>query len=616
MSFTYPDSARYGAPYSPTHSVENVTTARGKRTVTLSGSGSEMTLLLPVRNTRSASISVLSHAAVGESGFALITLTPPVLPPRTTARDVVFVLDVSGSMAGSKMEQAREAGKQLLATLRNGDRFRIVTFSTGVSSFDDNFVASTRENVVRAGAYLDSLEASGSTNFGAAIDEALRSFRSTGNERLPLVLFVTDGAPTVGEQRPEVLAQRAADLRGRARVFTFGVGNDVKAELIETLALEGRGTAQIVNLNESVERAVSVVASRLTSPIVTDLRLQSAGVRLERMHPSDVTDLFAGQDVVVLARYNGSGTATLNFSGTSADGPVRWTSTVNLPAREMGNSFVSRLWATQRVGFLSAERRKNGANPELDEEIRTLGERYSIPTMFTSYMVVEPGIQIGPDGRVLNAVDFARDAANRALQGGSGARGGGGGGRGGAAGQAQAAQGVQAAQGGVAQGQAQDRMQMAQKRVEPGQLTVLPAGSPLAVLAGKVSAFSVGDSATRSLTSHESVKLGESQRQTRSEADINAALAGSGSRRVGDRVFSRTDSTWVDIRANSSLAVVKIKPYSEVYFQLLKAVPALSPVFSLGERVVVAGKSVVIQLDAAGAEKLTASELEALVKKW
>jgi hypothetical protein len=136
------------------------------------------------------------------------------------------------------------------------------------------------------------------------------------------------------------------------------------------------------------------------------------------------------------------------------------------------------------------------------------------------------------------------------------------------------------------------------------------------VLAGKVSAFSVGDSATRSLTSHESVKLGESQRQTRSEADINAALAGSGSRRVGDRVFSRTDSTWVDIRANSSLAVVKIKPYREVYFQLLKAVPALSPVFSLGERVVVAGKSVVIQLGAAGAEKLTASELEALVKKW
>jgi len=297
LTFTYPDSARYGTPFSPTHSITNSKAASGTRSVTLSGTGSEITVLLPLRNTRAASINVLSHATSNEPGFALITLTPPALPPRVTPRDVVFVVDVSGSMVGTKMEQAKQAGKQVLATLQPADRFRIVNFGTDVGSFTQDFIPATRQNVTSANKYLDSLEATGSTNIMGALEEALRSFRGQSPDRLPLVLFVTDGAPTIGESRSEVIAQRTADLRGRARVFTFGVGTDVKAELIEELALEGRGTAQMVSINESVERAVSVVASRLAAPIVTDLRLRADGVRLDRMHPSDVSDLFAGQEM-------------------------------------------------------------------------------------------------------------------------------------------------------------------------------------------------------------------------------------------------------------------------------------------------------------------------------
>src|SRR6185312_5451727 len=162
--------------------------------------------------------------------------------------------------------------------------------------------------------------------------------------------------------------------------------------LLEQLALQGRGTATFVRPEESVERAVGVVAERLTRPVATDVHIHADGVRLHGLEPEGALDLFAGQDLVVLARYTGArDDATLVIEGTTSDGPVRWTGRVSFPAHATGNAFVPRLWAAQRVGYLSAERRRNGGNPELDAELRDLGERYGIPTELTSYLVTEHG---------------------------------------------------------------------------------------------------------------------------------------------------------------------------------------------------------------------------------
>jgi Ca-activated chloride channel family protein len=204
-------------------------------------------------------------------------------------------------------------------------------------------------------------------------------------------------------------------LRGDRRIFSFGVGADLNAALVERLALEGRGTAQFIRPNESVERAVSLVASRLSNPVVTDVRVYSDGVRLVKKLPSEAADIFAGQDYVLLARYSGSGQTHLRFEGQSANGPVSWSTRVAFPSSSRENSFVARLWATQRIGYLSAERRKNGASHEIDDEIRELGERYAIPTEFTSYLVTEPGIlnQQVLGGRVTGvATSFAASAVN------------------------------------------------------------------------------------------------------------------------------------------------------------------------------------------------------------
>ena len=537
FTLTYPVDTRYGNAYSPTHSL---TTNRrgGKREVRVSGNASEITLLIPMRTSNEPAISVLSHAVRGEDGFALITLSPPSVASRVTPRDVTLVLDVSGSMSGVKIRQARAAGKQVLATLDESDRFRIIDFATDVRSFRDDFVRATPVNIAAASRYLESLDASGSTNISGALDAALRGDTQSG--RLGLVLFVTDGEPTVGERDPDAIASRVARLRRDRRIFSFGVGSDLNAALVERLAVEGRGTAHFVRPEESVERAVSIVASRLTNPVITDVRVTADGVRLIKRHPSEASDVFAGQDFVMLTRYSGSGAGHVRFEGRTANGPVSWSTRVAFARDSRENSFIARLWATQRVGYLSAEKRKNGGSREIDDEIRELGERYAIPTEFTSYLVLEPGMS----PQVMNSA-VRRDR-------------------------------------GVATGAA--------------------AAAP----------------PTASAKAFESARAAAEQRAATNLAAADEAdfSKNESMRRVGNRTFALRGETWVDAAKTDSMKATKVKAYSGAYFRLVDAIPELREAFALGDRVIVAGKSIAIEIGEDGAESMSESQLREIQSRW
>jgi len=541
-----PDSPALGIPYSPTHRLVR-RVANGRVTVEADGNTREVTILVPIRRSAEAAVSVLAHATSDSEKFALITLSPPMRSVRHTPRDVTLVLDVSGSMSGRKMAQAKAAGRQVLGTLDGADRFRIIDFSTDVRTFRDSFVAASAANVREAQRYLDALEAQGSTNISGALDEALRVH--SPEERLPLVLFLTDGAPTVGETQPEAIAAAAARQRGRARVFTFGVGADVNAALIEQLALEAHGTASFVRPDEDVERAVSVVASRLTDPIVTDLRVHADGVRLDRVLPGGATDLFAGQDLVVLARYEGDGAATLRFSGQSPNGPVEWTERVRFPDRERGNAFVPRLWATQRIGWLTAAKRHGGASTEMNDEIRTLGERYAIPTEFTSYLVQEPNNIATAPFMLRGQVGSGTGRADRAG-------------------------------------------------------AVAPQAAPVA-------------------SDFARAKVSSMQREARSLAEADSASSATesaGARRIGARLFTLRDGVWTDGRGDASsvadLHKVRVKPFSLAYFALLRAVPELGEPFGLGDRVIVFGRRVVVEVATDGEEELAPAQVAAIAADW
>ena len=562
FTLTYPANQTYGSAYSPTHSLN--TTRRGeRREVRVMGNASEITLLIPVRRSSEPSISMLAYAPRDENGFALITMSPPAVAPRVTPRDVTLVLDASGSMSGVKIQQARAAGKQVLSTLNSADRFKLIDFSTDVRSFRDGFVRATPENVREGMRYLESLDASGSTNISGALDAALDDETTSG--RLGLVLFVTDGEPTVGERNPDAIATRVARLRKNRRIFSFGVGAELNAALVERLAVEGRGTAHFVRPEESVERAVSIVASRLTSPVITDVRVYADGVRLLKLHPSEATDVFAGQDYVLLARYSGSGDSRLRFEGQTANGPISWTTRVAFPSSSRENSFVARLWATQRVGYLSAEKRKNGRSREIDDEIRQLGEKYAIPTEFTSYLVLEPGMQ--SQRRALSPVSGQLDNV--------------------------VVTGVATAMSGKVSGAKVDT----QSR---------PSSAPAATDQSR--AFEAARDASRQRAATTLAAADESDLRKEGKAEST--------RRVGQRSFRLSGEKWIDSRPLDSLKVIKIRAFSEAWFKLIETIPELKEVFALGDKVLVAGRETAIETSPDGKETLSESELRIIQSRW
>jgi Ca-activated chloride channel family protein len=358
------------------------------------------------------------------------------------------------------------------------------------------------------------------------------------------VLFLTDGQPTVGERDASVIASNVAKQRGSRRLFTFGVGADLNISLIEQLALEGRGTASFVRPEESVERAVGIVASRLTSPLVTDVRIHSDGVRLLKMHPSGPVDIFAGEDLVVLARYDGSGNAVIHFDGQTTSGPVTWSSRVNFPDRSRDNPFVARLWATQRVGYLTAEKRKHGGSREIDDEIRALGERFGIPTEFSSYLVVEPGM-------IDSRLQIRGTSTSQVVATSAGA-----------------------------------------VRLSA------PASAPVQFEAAKTAA------AQRSVTN---MAAADSASGLREDANV---------RRAGNLTFVLRDSVWTDVRYKSSGSVLRVKPFSDAYFKLIELQPDLRDAFTIGERAIIAGRSMAIELTPVGEERLSDRDIALLRDRW
>jgi Ca-activated chloride channel family protein len=243
---------------------------------------------------------------------------------------------------------------------------------------------------------VDALRAEGGTNISGALEEALRM--ESPEDRLPIVLFLTDGLPTVGEQNPERIAAAAERRRGRARVFTFGVGYDVNTVLLDRLSAAGRGTTAFVEPGEDVERALGTLAARITHPVLTDLELDGAPVRFEEVYPGTLPDLFAGEELVVFGRYVEEGRGALRIGGRRAGRTEQFAITASFPARSGANDYIPRLWASRKLGELTRQVRLNGPDPELIEEIRATALRYGLLSEYTSYLVQEP-VTVA-DGRI------------------------------------------------------------------------------------------------------------------------------------------------------------------------------------------------------------------------
>jgi Ca-activated chloride channel family protein len=407
-------AAEYAEPFSPTHGLE-VERRGGRLEVRPAGPlTGDLSVFLPVA-TDGVRLTVATHRPAGEDGYFMLTLSPGEADGDGTPRDVTAVVDVSGSMSGGKLDQTRSALHQLLGSLGQDDRFRLVAFSNRVRVSSDGWSTATATELQAARRWIDGLEADGGTNIAGALAEALRL--ESPEDRLPITLFLTDGLPTVGERDPEKIAAEAESHRGRARVFAFGVGYDVNTYLLDRLGEAGRGSTEYVEPGEDVERAVATLAAKVTHPVLTDVELVGAPVRLTEIQPGRLPDLFAGEELVIFGRYEGAGEGRVRVRGRRAGRRASFAVTGEFPARAQANDFIPRLWASRKLGELTREIRIHGPDEELEEAIRRLAARYGLLSEYTSYLVREPEALLGATPVRLEAARAGLTAAPAAATG-------------------------------------------------------------------------------------------------------------------------------------------------------------------------------------------------------
>ncbi len=336
---------------------------------------------------------LLTYRERDDQGYFSLLFAPIVELDESIARDVVLVLDRSGSMEGEKMEQAIEAAAYVLDNLGADDRFAVVDFSRYVRSFDE---AMRPAADAEAGIdYVRGLAAGGNTNISGALERGLEFL---DGERPGTVVFLTDGLATVGiEEADGILevAERAAPER--TQLFAFGVGYDVDTVLLDALANSFIGSSHYVTPEERIDTEVARLWERVSTPVLSDIQISIDGVETWDLAPAEIPGIFAGNQALLAGRYDGSGEAAVTVSGNSATGPEEFVYDVVFPERDEDDPAVAQLWAQRRVADLLTELRIEGVRDSLVEEIVEVASRFGIVTPYTAYLAEEPEMAFDRD---------------------------------------------------------------------------------------------------------------------------------------------------------------------------------------------------------------------------
>ena len=385
-------AAQYRDPFSPTHQLRSDRSGDRLSVQPTDNLVGDFTLFLPLSRGL-VGLTFAGHRPSSEDGYFMLTLSPGNGRGDAGAqpKDVTAVVDVSGSMSGTKMSQARAALRQLLNSLNRADRFRLIAFSGDVRSYRGGWTQASAGEIAAAQQWVGQLTADGGTNIEAALREAFHE--TSPNARLPIVLFLTDGLPSVGEQNPERIASQAEQAHGRARVFAFGVGYDVNTYLLDRISAAGRGSTQYVQSEGEVETALGGLINKISMPVLTDLQIADAPASLRDVYPAQLPDLFAGEDLVVFGRYAGENrTGAVVITGRRNGVTERFAVEASFPGNDLSNDFIPRLWASRKIGVLTRTLRLEGSTPALQQEIRETALRYGILSEYTSYLVQEPNL--------------------------------------------------------------------------------------------------------------------------------------------------------------------------------------------------------------------------------
>jgi Ca-activated chloride channel family protein len=362
-------------------------------------------------------------------GFFLFTFSPNPddFEGHYIPKDIVFVIDRSGSMSGEKIAQAKDALKFILQQLGENDRYTIVSFNSEINKLSNELISVSSANISKALEYVDNLYADGSTDINGALLEGLSIFSGSapsGSARI--VVFLTDGLPTKGVMDEDQIATNVKNanvaLEKEASIYVFGVGYDVNTHLLDKISGRNHGFSIYVEPGESLEKALTDFYSKIENPLLTDVNISFSGVEVSEVYPREVPDLFAGSQIVLVGKFSKAGNmivegktigdpsdefkrgyvvytivikssgmenvakVTAVISGNTPNGPTELSYEFELTYAEH-HDFIPRLWATRKIGDLVNQIRLEGEKENLVEEIKELGMKYGIVTPYTSMLV-------------------------------------------------------------------------------------------------------------------------------------------------------------------------------------------------------------------------------------
>jgi Ca-activated chloride channel family protein len=474
-------------------------------------------------------LTLLTHREAGRDGYFLLMISPKDdwSEQEYSAKDVVFVVDTSGSMAEEgKMEKARAALLYGIRILRPQDRFNVISFAGEEHLMEADLIAADDKGRQRGEAFVKTLKPVGGTNINQSLLASLRQFKD--GDRPKLLIFMTDGLPTVDETNVSKIVDNVHKaIKPGIRMFTFGVGYDVNTALLDKIASDNGGVADYVEPKEDLEVKVSNFFTRVNYPVLTDLTLDLGGVKTDLVYPRGIPDVFRGSQVTLIGRYNNANdleSIRLRLNGKTGNSTKSYTyENLRFPLRQDDNEYLPRLWATRRVGWLMEQVRTNGEQKELRDEIVDLGTRYGIVTPYTSYLALE-----------------GRETTMNVTQPPS---------------------------------------------AKP---TPRRAGSGAGAVFGSADAARVMESVTV-VTGAQAVQQSKREREQKEVTRVKDEDDRSAVRRVAGKTFYLRDDVWTDseFKSDAKLPETSLTFGSDAYFDLLKQKPKLAEYFSLGERVVV-----------------------------
>ena len=383
--------------YSPSHAVEIKRDGPNRATVGYEASDVQADadfVLYYAPEKDELGVNLLAHKTDGDDGYFLLLVSPGMdtKDRKVLPKDVAFVLDTSGSMAGKKLEQAKKALQFCVENLNRDDRFEIIRFSTEVEPLFDKLAEANEQNRAQADAFIKDLKPIG----GTAIDDALKKALGlrpgiAGQMRPYVIIFLTDGRPTIGTTDEDQIVRNVAKMNDdHTRVFCFGIGTDVNTHLLDKITEETRAVSQYVLPEEDLEVKVSNFFAKIKEPVLANPTLKFTGdIRVTKLYPSPLPDLFRGDQLVLAGRYSGNGDSAITLEGTVNGQSRQFTYEVKFPRTADDHEFIPRLWAMRRVGYLLDAIRLHGENAELRDETTELARKYGIVTPYTAYLIVE-----------------------------------------------------------------------------------------------------------------------------------------------------------------------------------------------------------------------------------